>query len=193
MTASAAQSSGRPTAPRRALCSSRTFNPGRDYSINDALGVVGETLLFNASDGVSGAELWKTDGTQAGTVLVKDINPGSAGVVPRRSRGGRRDAVFQGERRRQRRRALEDRRHRGRHCARQGHQPRKRILEPRSLRGDRGARCCSARVTASAVRSSGRPTAPRPALCSSRTSTPEAWSRPPRSRDGRRDAVFQGE
>ena len=38
--------------------------------------MVGKTLLFRASDGVSGAELWKTDGTEAGTVLVKDINPG---------------------------------------------------------------------------------------------------------------------
>ncbi len=34
-------------------------------------------LFFAASDGAtSGRELWKTDGTAAGTVLVKDINPG---------------------------------------------------------------------------------------------------------------------
>ena len=42
----------------------------------------GETLFFVATDGVSGAELWKSDGTEAGTVLVKDINPGSAGSSP---------------------------------------------------------------------------------------------------------------
>ena len=41
----------------------------------------GETLMVNgsallAADGVAGAELWKTDGTTAGTTLVKDINEG---------------------------------------------------------------------------------------------------------------------
>lgn len=35
------------------------------------------TLFFNADDGVHGMELWKTDGTSEGTVLVKDIYPGS--------------------------------------------------------------------------------------------------------------------
>src|SRR5262245_14321839 len=34
------------------------------------------TLLFRADDGVTGTELWRTDGTEAGTVLVKDIVPG---------------------------------------------------------------------------------------------------------------------
>ena len=39
--------------------------------------MVGDTLFFAANDGVHGTELWKSDGTEAGTVLVKDINPGS--------------------------------------------------------------------------------------------------------------------
>jgi ELWxxDGT repeat protein len=34
------------------------------------------TLYFAADDGSTGLELWKSDGTEAGTVLVKDINPG---------------------------------------------------------------------------------------------------------------------
>ena len=36
---------------------------------------VNGTLYFHADDGVHGRELWKSDGTAAGTVLVKDINP----------------------------------------------------------------------------------------------------------------------
>ncbi len=34
------------------------------------------------SDGVNGAELWRSDGTAAGTVMVKDINPGSGTSWP---------------------------------------------------------------------------------------------------------------
>jgi len=37
---------------------------------------VGSTLFFVADDGISGRELWKSNGTEAGTVMVKDINPG---------------------------------------------------------------------------------------------------------------------
>lgn len=35
-------------------------------------------LLFFAQDDIAGPELWLTDGTEAGTFLVKDINPGTA-------------------------------------------------------------------------------------------------------------------
>jgi ELWxxDGT repeat protein len=37
----------------------------------------GEALYFGADDGVNGDELWRSDGTEAGTVLVKDLFPGS--------------------------------------------------------------------------------------------------------------------
>src|ERR1700722_267585 len=40
---------------------------------------VGATTFFLADDGVHGQELWKTNGAAAGTQLVMDINPGSAG------------------------------------------------------------------------------------------------------------------
>lgn len=39
------------------------------------LTAVGTTLYFVVDDGINGPELWKTDGTKVGTVLVKDINP----------------------------------------------------------------------------------------------------------------------
>jgi len=38
---------------------------------------VNGTLYFNADDGTSGRELWKSDGTTAGTVMIKDIAPGA--------------------------------------------------------------------------------------------------------------------
>src|SRR4051812_26466550 len=42
---------------------------------------VGDTVLFTATDTQTGSELWKTDGTVAGTARVKDINPGSGSGV----------------------------------------------------------------------------------------------------------------
>jgi ELWxxDGT repeat protein len=43
---------------------------------------VNGTLYFVADDGIHGPELWQSDGTEAGTVIVADINPGSAGSYP---------------------------------------------------------------------------------------------------------------
>ena len=48
------------------------------------LTAVGGTLFFTADDGVHGRELWKSDGTRAGTVLVKDIDPRRATTTTKR-------------------------------------------------------------------------------------------------------------
>ena len=40
------------------------------------------TLFFTANDGVNGTELWKSDGTAAGTLMVKDIYAGASTSSP---------------------------------------------------------------------------------------------------------------
>lgn len=61
--------------------------PGSNGSSLRNFRAVGRTLFFSAFDGRTGVELWKSNGTAAGTKLVKDINPG----------GGQRGSSFPGE------------------------------------------------------------------------------------------------
>jgi trimeric autotransporter adhesin len=44
--------------------------------VYDYLNVAGNTAFFVAGDEVNGYELWKSDGSPEGTMIVKDINPG---------------------------------------------------------------------------------------------------------------------
>ncbi|MHC5918141.1 MAG: ELWxxDGT repeat protein, partial [Nostoc sp.] len=46
---------------------SNSSSPSNLYNVNG-------TLYFTADNGINGLELWKSDGTAAGTVLAKDIN-----------------------------------------------------------------------------------------------------------------------
>ena len=49
---------------------------------DESLTVVGNTLYFQGNDGTHGRELWKSDGTSIGTVMVKDIYSGSGSGYP---------------------------------------------------------------------------------------------------------------
>jgi ELWxxDGT repeat protein len=54
--------------------------PGGDGSPDTPVEFNG--ALYYLATGPEGAELWRSDGTAAGTVLLKDVNPGSAGSSP---------------------------------------------------------------------------------------------------------------
>jgi ELWxxDGT repeat protein len=47
--------------------------------------VTGNVAFLIANDGTTGTELWKTDGTDAGTSLIKDIRPGDLGSYVQRA------------------------------------------------------------------------------------------------------------
>jgi ELWxxDGT repeat protein len=65
----------------------RDLRPGLFSASPSWLSNVNGTLFFSADDGISaptfaGRELWRSNGTSAGTVLVRDIRPGTTGSNP---------------------------------------------------------------------------------------------------------------
>jgi ELWxxDGT repeat protein len=65
----------------------KDIHPGAGSSLSALYPAVGAPIIhgvafFAANNGVNGFELWKSNGTAAGTVLVKDIRPGAIGSNP---------------------------------------------------------------------------------------------------------------
>ena len=48
----------------------------------ESVAVFDDAIFFTGSDGVHGTELWRTDGTPAGTAMVRDLAPGLIGSNP---------------------------------------------------------------------------------------------------------------
>ncbi|ANM30417.1 hypothetical protein ABI59_13815 [Acidobacteria bacterium Mor1] len=59
----------------------KDVNPGPEGSRARPMASDGDILYFAADDGVHGLELWKTDLSDEGTVLVRDIHPGTGDSV----------------------------------------------------------------------------------------------------------------
>ncbi len=117
----------------------KDLNPSNGNGQPQNLTDVNGTLFFTNDDGLNGNELWKSDGTAVGTVMVKNINPGFDAIGnPNGSnlQPGRdwEHGVLRRGRRHRRRRVMEERRHRRRDRAGQGHKPRR--LRLRSYRPD---------------------------------------------------------
>jgi ELWxxDGT repeat protein len=64
------------------LLTSNVSQVGEGFSQPFGLLNIDGTLYFSAQDTAHGRELWRSDGTTAGTSLVQDIQPGSGGSDP---------------------------------------------------------------------------------------------------------------
>lgn len=65
----------------------KDIRPGYDdaieiYSLFSGLAAYGDSVYFAANDGMHGREIWKSDGTEEGTSLLLDIEPGANSSSP---------------------------------------------------------------------------------------------------------------
>ncbi len=58
------------------------IHPGSSGSSPGQIANVNGTAFFTANDGINGAELWKSDGTAAGTMVIEDSDPFTGGIKP---------------------------------------------------------------------------------------------------------------
>jgi len=78
----------------------RDINPtsgGVSFSPPHNLMVAGNVLYFEAADGVAGYELWRSDGTTAGTIRVKDIWAGELSGSPKEITASNGKVFFQAQ------------------------------------------------------------------------------------------------
>ncbi|MHC4078993.1 MAG: ELWxxDGT repeat protein, partial [Planctomycetota bacterium] len=75
-------SSGQPVPELTALVRDIRTEAAVNDSLPRQLVRVGTIVYFVATTRTHGTEIWKTDGTETGTVLVKDILPGSISAFP---------------------------------------------------------------------------------------------------------------
>jgi len=61
----------------------KNIKAGSSGSVPVELTALGNAVIFTASGGATGRELWRSDGTTAGTYRVMDIRPGSKSSNPR--------------------------------------------------------------------------------------------------------------
>ena len=108
----------------------------RDADVGNLLRHDGQ-VLFTVTTPGAGNELWTTDGTEAGTRLLADIQPGPGGSSPAQLVPVRRSRLVRRRRRRARPPALADRRHRGRHGEDERHLRQRAVPLPRWADGVR--------------------------------------------------------
>lgn len=60
----------------------KDINPGSDPSSAENFVALNGAAYFRATDGAHGFELWRTDGTEAGTQMVADLNAGAPNGFP---------------------------------------------------------------------------------------------------------------
>ena len=72
------------TAPPTGTQLLKDINPGAAAAFNQSnfMTVCAGKLYFTADNGTNGYELWISDGTNAGTTMLKDIQPGTTGSGP---------------------------------------------------------------------------------------------------------------
>src|SRR5215216_751735 len=70
-----------PDLPPGARCDQGDCGIPKGWSHPDTVTVMGKQVFFAADDGKHGVELWKSDGTEKGTRLVKDINPAAPAPI----------------------------------------------------------------------------------------------------------------
>lgn len=59
------------------------INSGANNSSPGEMRIIDTTLYFQADNGANGTELWMSDGTTAGTQMIRDINSGALGSSPK--------------------------------------------------------------------------------------------------------------